>query len=124
MDVVLTDREATLMDVLWDHGASTVAEVQEGLSDPLAYTTVLTILRTLEQKGYVTRHEEGRAHRYAACVPRDVARASAVKALSEKLFSGSAELLLTHLVSDRKLTRSQLERMQKILDERSRKQKP
>jgi predicted transcriptional regulator len=70
---------------------------------------------------FVAHREVGRAHRYAALVPRDVARRSALKALSEKLFSGSTELLLTHLVSDRKLTRSQLERMQKIIDERSRK---
>ena len=123
MDVVLTDREATVMDVLWERGDSTVAEVQEHLSDRLAYTTVLTILRTLEQKAYVAHSEEGRAHRYAASVPRDIARASALQALSDKLFSGSAELLLTHLVSDRKLTPDQLARMQKILGERSRKQK-
>jgi len=124
MDVVLTDREATVMDVLWERGASTVAEVQDGLSDRLAYTTVLTILRTLEQKAYVTHSEEGRAHRYAVLVPKDIARASALKALSDKLFGGSAELLLTQLISDRKLSRDQLARMQRILDERSRKQKP
>jgi predicted transcriptional regulator len=49
MKIVLTDREATVMDVLWERGASTVTEVQEKLADRLAYTTVLTILRSLEQ---------------------------------------------------------------------------
>ncbi len=120
MDVVLTDREATVMDVLWERGASTVSEVQEGLRDRLAYTTVLTILRTLEQKNYVSHLEEGRAHRYSALVPRDAARKSALAALSEKLFKGSAELLLTHIVTDNKLTRDDLERMQKIIDDRTR----
>lgn len=124
MEVLLTDREATVMDVLWRRGASTVAEAQENLADRLAYTTVLTILRTLEQKGYVTHSEEGRTHRYVALVLRDVARASALKALSDKLFSGSSELLLTQLISDRGLTRGQLARMRKILDETPRKQKP
>ena len=106
------------MAVLWEHGASTVAEVRARLSDALAYNTVLTILRTLEAKGYVTHGEEGRSHRYAACVARDAARQSALKALAGKLFQGSAELLLTHVVSDRKLSRAQIARIRKILDQR------
>src|SRR5687768_16387524 len=104
MDISLTDRETDLMEVLWERGPSTVAEVRDALSDDLAYTTVLTILRTLEEKGYVDHREEGRAHRYAATVPRDLAQKSALKALSDKLFKGSIELLLVQLVSDDKLT--------------------
>jgi predicted transcriptional regulator len=119
MDILLTDREADVMQVLWEHGPSVVAEVRAHLSDDLAYTTVLTILRTLESKGYVGHEEEGRGHRYFAAVQQQAARKSAVRHLLGKLFEGSSELLLAHLVSDRKLTAEQLERLRKILDAKS-----
>jgi BlaI family penicillinase repressor len=116
MNIALTDREAQLMDVLWENGPSTVAEVRDRLTDPLAYTTVLTMLRTLEGKAYVGHEEEGRAHRYKALVAREAARRSALRALSSKLFNGSAELLLTHLVSDQKLTDAEVKRIRDLLD--------
>ena len=116
MNILLTDREADIMQVLWDHGPSVVAEVRGRLSDELAYTTVLTILRTLETKGYVRHEEEGRVHRYCATVQRQAARKSALRHLTRKLFDGSAELLLAHLVSDRKLSAGQIERLRKVLD--------
>ena len=123
MDIALTDREADLMDVLWEHGASTVAEVREYLRDELAYTTVLTILRTLEAKGYVDHIEEGRAHRYAPVIARDAARRSALRALASKLFKGSTELLLTHLVSNEKLTKAEIQRIRELLDQNSKKER-
>ena len=122
MRVVLTDREAEFMEVLWDHGPSTVAEVQDKLRDDPAYTTVLTILRNLEGKGYVGPTKDGRAHRYSALVERDSARRSAIRDLSAKFFKGSAEQLMTHLVSSHKLSDSQLERIQQLLDERRKKE--
>lgn len=112
----MTDREASLMEVLWDRGPSTVAEVRGQLPDELAYTTVLTILRNLESKGYVTHEAEGRAHRYAAFVARDAAQRSALQALKQKLFRGSTELLLTRLVAERDLSPAQIERIQRLLD--------
>lgn len=118
MDIAFTERELDVMDVLWEHGASTVAEVQGQLADELAYTTVLTMLRTLEDKGYVAHEEEGRAYRYYPLVERSEAGASAVGRLMRKLFRGSPEMLLTHLVSQRGLTKDQLESMRKLLDER------
>ena len=117
MDISLTDREASLMEILWRSGPSTVAEVRASLDDELAYTTVLTILRNLESKGYVTHDEEGRAHRYAAVVDQDIAQRSAVQALTHKLFQGSTELLLTRLVADKKLTDSEIRRIRELLDE-------
>lgn len=117
MDIAFTERELDVMDVLWER-ASTVAEVQEQLADELAYTTVLTMLRTLEEKGYVMHEEEGRAYRYYPRVERGEAGASAVRRLMRKLFRGSPELLLTHLVSQRGLTKEQLEAMRGLLDER------
>ena len=93
------------------------------LADDLAYTTVLTILRTLEQKGYVQHEEEGRVHRYFAAVREDAARKSALQHLTGKLFKGSAELLFTHLVADRKLSKEQIERMRELLASAGKKEK-
>ena len=118
-DIYLTDREADVMQVLWDHGPSVVNEVKDKLSDDLAYTTVLTILRTLEQKGYVKHEEEGRVHRYFAVVQEIAARKSALRHLAGKLFKGSSELLFMHLVSEqKKLTKDQIERMRALLTEK------
>src|SRR3954463_9333375 len=114
-DIYLTDREADVMRVLWDHGPSVVNEVKDKLADELAYTTVLTVLRTLEQKGYVKHEEEGRVHRYFAAVREDAARKSALQHLTGKLFKGSSELLFTHLVSDQSLSKEQIQRMKDLL---------
>ena len=115
MRIVLAEREAELMEVLWERGPSTVAEVQESLEDPLAYTTVLTVLRKLEAKGYVRHEEQGRAHRFQTAVARDAARRSAVRDLARKLFKGSTELLLSHAVADEKLTPDQVKRIGLLL---------
>ena len=115
MDISLTDREADIMRVLWDRGPSTVTEVRESLSDDLAYTTVLTILRVLETKGYVAHEEEGRGHRYFASVQQQAARKSALRHLTGKFFKGSSELLFAHLVSDQKLNPEQIKRIRKLL---------
>lgn len=124
MKIALTDREADIMQVLWEHGPSLVADVRERLSDKLAYTTVLTVLRTLEAKGYVSHDEEGRGHRYFASVKQQAARRNALQHLTNKLFQGSTELLFSHLVSDQKLSPEQISRMRKLLSERSDKEKP
>jgi predicted transcriptional regulator len=115
MEITFTDRESDVMQVLWDHGPSVVAEVQEKISDKLAYTTILTVLRTLEAKGYVGHAEEGRGHRYHALIEQQQARRSALRHLTSKLFKGSAELLMTHLVSDQKLSADQVRRMRDLL---------
>ena len=118
MDVRFTDRELDLMAVLWERGPSTVAEVREELDDDLAYTTVLTILRTLEQKGHVGHEEEGKAHRYFARVGREAAGESALRHMVAKLFAGSPSLLLTQLVSDESLSAAEIKRMRKLLKKR------
>jgi predicted transcriptional regulator len=118
MEISFTDRELDIMGVLWDRGPATVAEVREALADALAYTTVLTVLRVLEEKGYVGHEEEGRAHRYHPLVERQAAGKSALRRLTRKLFKGSPEMLLTHLVSDRRLSDAEIRRMRTLLDER------
>jgi predicted transcriptional regulator len=118
MSLRLSDRELDVMAVLWARDSGTVAEVREALPDPLAYTTVLTVLRTLEEKGFVGHEEEGKAHRYLPLVARERAGRSALTRLVDKLFDGSPELLLTQLVSDRRLSPPEIRRLRKILDQR------
>ena len=124
MHIAFTDRELDVMKVLWDVGPATVAEVRERIADDLAYTTVLTILRTLEQKGYVSHTEDGRAHRYKPLVKREVAGRTALRRLVDKVFDGSPELLLTQLVSDKNLSDEELRRLRKLLAERLREKQP
>ncbi len=118
MRLRLSDRELDVMAVLWTRGSGTVSEVREALADVLAYTTVLTVLRTLEEKEFVGHQEEGKAHRYIPLVARERAGRSALSRMVEKLFDGSPELLLTQLVSDRKLSPPEIRRLRRILDER------
>jgi predicted transcriptional regulator len=124
MRINFTDRELDVMSVLWDAESATVAEVRERLADDLAYTTVLTVLRTLEQKGYVGHTGEGRAHRYHPLVKRAAAGRSALSRLVDKVFDGSPELLLTQLVSDKNLSDEELRRLRKLLTERLQEKKP
>lgn len=120
MRVTFTDRELDVMAVLWDRGSATVAEVRERLPDELAYTTVLSVLRTLEDKGHVGHRGEGKAHRYFPLVERRVAGRSALARLIETVFNGSPELLLTQLVSDRDLSEEQAKRLRRLIDARIR----
>lgn len=123
MRIVLAKRESEVMQILWDNAASTVSEVREKLGDDLAYTTVLTILRKLEAKGYVSHEESGRAHRYSARIAREAARSSALRDLSKRLFKGSSELLLVHLVEDQGITETQAKRIRALLDKHLRKER-
>ncbi len=117
-DVVFTERELDVMDILWEEGSGTVADVREALSDDLAYTTVLTILRTLERKGYVAHRQEGRAYRYHPLVERQAAQESHLRRLVRKLFSGSPAALLTHLVEEQDLSETEVRRLRSLLDDR------
>ena len=118
MDRVLTRREMDVMSILWETGSATVAEATERIEDDLAYNTVLTILRILENKGFVGRRQEGRAHRYHPLVERAEAGRSIVARLRDKVFSGSAEQLMTHLVSEEQLSPDAVRRLRKLLDQR------
>ena len=121
MDIILADREAEIMEVLWDFGPSTVSEVKERVPDELAYTTVLTILRNLESKGFVSHDPEGKAHRYSPLIERDAAQRSALRAMADKFFKGSTAMVLTHLVADEKLKPADVKRLRTLLAKRSRK---
>jgi predicted transcriptional regulator len=99
-DSSLGDRELDVMAVLWETGSGTVGEVRELLPDDLAYTTVLTILRNLEQKKFVRRVEEGRGHRYFPRVQQVSAQRNAVSRLVSQLFKGSPQALIAQLVDE------------------------
>ena len=120
MDPQFTDRELDIMNVLWTTGGATATEVQRQIADPLAYNTVLTMLRILEEKGHVRHEEVGRAFRYIPRVARKTAKASAIKRLIRKLFDGEARLLATELVASRSLTDDDLRELRTMLDERLR----
>jgi predicted transcriptional regulator len=117
-EIAFTERELDVMAVLWQQGSGTVAEVRDALEGDFAYTTVLTVLRTLEDKGFVAHVPEGKAHRYVPLVDQDAAGQSALSRVLDKIFGGSAELLLSQLVSDRNLDAATLKRLRKTLDER------
>ncbi|MDX1674215.1 MAG: BlaI/MecI/CopY family transcriptional regulator [Longimicrobiales bacterium] len=118
MEITLTERESDIMAVLWERGPSTVAEVREQLSDELAYNTVLTMLRILEEKGYAGHEEEGRAYRYHALVEREAAAESAIRDLVRRLFGGSPSQLVTQLVRERELPEEELRRLRELIDAR------
>ena len=117
-DISFTDRELDVMAVLWERGSGTVAEVRDALPESFAYTTVLTVLRTLEEKGFISHLAEGKAHRYVPVVSQDAAGQSALTRVLDKIFGGSPEMLLNQLVSDRDLDANTLRRLRKTLDER------
>ena len=119
MDVRFTPRELDIMGILWSKGPSTVAEVRTELEDDLAHNTVLTMLKVMVGKGYVSRAREGRADRYTAEVERVAAGESALGRMTERLFGGSPEELLLRLV-DSGVDSDELRRMRDLLDRRLR----
>lgn len=113
---VFTPRELDVMSILWRLGSATVSEVRAALEDDLAYTSVLSALQTLEEKGYVGHEAAGRAYRYYAVVTQDAAGEGALRRILDKIFHGSAESLLAQLVSERQLSAAELQRMRQMLD--------
>ena len=110
-EISFTPRELDVMSILWRAGSGTVAEVKGELGDELAYTSVLSALQTLEDKGFVRHEAEGRAYRYFATVEPEAAGGSALARIRDAIFHGSAERMFAQLVSDRDLPREELERI-------------
>jgi len=117
----LTEAELRLMDIVWDKGTATVGEVAAALpGEPaLAYNTVLTTLRILEQKGYVrhTKPREGRAFVYRAVVGRKQVSRNAVRHLIRRFFANSPELLVLNLLDDGDLSQQELRNIRNLLAE-------
>lgn len=114
--LVLTDHELRLMRVLWDRGHATVGDVVDALlPPPLAYSTVLTTLRTLEQKGYIAHEEDGRAYVYHPLVARDQAARSAVGHLLDRFFAGSPGALAVSLLDGTRLSDDDVAKISRLL---------
>ncbi|HAQ34613.1 MAG: MarR family transcriptional regulator [Maricaulis sp.] len=107
---ILMEAEQRIMRVLWEKGEASVREVTEALKDShgAAYTTVLTQLRILTEKGYVIPRQEGRAFIYRPLVSRSEARSQALKQLLGQFFEGSPEALAQHLMKDTDLSIDEL----------------
>lgn len=104
------------MEVLWRNGTATVAEVTARVGSPvLAYNTVLSTLRTLEQKGYVAHDEDGRAFVYRPLVARTQAADSAVRQLLQRFFGNSPGKLAVTLLDEARLSDEDVARIQKAL---------
>lgn len=118
----LTEAELRLMEVLWQRGPSTVQQVLDAVpgDKPLAYNSVLTIIRILERKGYVAhaRATDGRAFVYAPLVERAAATRSEVRHLVQRLFHNSHELLVLNILEDAGLKEDELQRLKQYLKDR------
>jgi predicted transcriptional regulator len=117
--LILTDHELRLMEVLWNSERATVADVVSSLPPPpLAYSTVLTTLRTLEQKGYIAHEEDGRAYVYHPRVPRRAAAKSATQHLLDRFFGSSAGDLAVTLLDEAPLSDADVSKIEGILKRR------
>ncbi len=120
-EIYFPPRELAVMSVLWRLNSATVSEVRDALEEEaLAYTSVLSALQTLEEKGYVRHEPEGRAYRYFPTVEAERAGGSALARIRDAIFQGSAERMFAQIVSDKRLPREELERMRRMLAERLR----
>jgi predicted transcriptional regulator len=115
-DLRLTQRELDIMSVLWELGEATVTEVRDRVDPNLAYTSISSMIRTLELKGYVShRRGEGKTHVYFPAVDAETAGESALSRLLEKVYGGSPIKLLAHLVDQKRLSEKELTRMRELL---------
>ena len=113
----LTNAEHRIMEVVWARGSATVAEVVEALNGRDAYTTILTLMRILKAKGYLSTRKEGRAHVFTAKVDRDTAARKAVHQLLSKFFFDSPGELVLSFLREEELTPEELETIkQKIME--------
>ena len=115
----LTDAELEIMHVVWELDGATVREVHERLNQrrSLAYTTVMTMMNILEEKGHLTRHKQGRAYRYEPVRPKSQVISGMVDDFVGKVFEGSARPLVLGLVKERKLSKKDLEEIARMIGE-------
>ena len=118
---ILTDQELEIMKIVWDHDTVTVRDVYETLLKrrKVAYTTVMTMMKILEQKGYLHRKQVDRAYVYRPAQPKNQVIGKMVRDFVNRVFNGSAEPLLVHLIEDRRLTGDEIEEIRRLIGERS-----
>jgi predicted transcriptional regulator len=115
----LTEAELRIMRILWTRGESLVSDLVAAMPEdtPLAYTSVLTTVRILEQKGYVEHRQEGRAFLYKPCVAEHEASRSEVNHMLHRFFGNSRERLLLTLLGDGDITHDELQRLKNAITE-------
>jgi predicted transcriptional regulator len=115
----LTEAELRLMKLLWERGESSVADLVSALppEEALAYTSVLTTVKILEAKGYVTHRKDGRAFLYTPIVAKEEANSSAVRHILSRFFNDSREQLLVSLLGDEEVSAAELKRLKKRIAE-------
>ena len=115
----LSPAQLEIMNVVWERGESTVAEVWKALSAQreVARNTVLTMLIRLEEKGWLRRDAEGHAHRYRAAVPREATLGTMIRDLIETAFGGSAEGLMMALLHGRGVSKEEAARIRLMIDQ-------
>jgi predicted transcriptional regulator len=115
-DLHLTQRELDIMSVLWDLGEATVTEVRDRVDPNLAYTSISSMIRTLEMKGYVShRRGEGKTHVYFPAIDPETAGESALSRVLDKIYGGSPIKLLAHLMEQHRVSDKELARMRELL---------
>jgi len=114
----LSRRERQIMDILFQRGKASAAEVREAMADAPSYSAVRAMLRVLEDKGHVKHQAEGLKYVYAPTAPREKAKRSAVKHLIETFFKDSPDQVVAALldVSSRRLTNEELDRMAQMIE--------
>jgi predicted transcriptional regulator len=115
----LTPQELAIMKVVWRKEETTVRDVYEALreSRPVAYTTVMTMMRILQEKGYLTKVAQERAHLYRPTRPRQQVIGAMLRDFVDRVFDGASDALLVHLAKDNKLTPKQKRLLTRLLEE-------
>jgi BlaI family transcriptional regulator, penicillinase repressor len=121
----LGELELKILNILWERGPATVREVLEALprTPRPAYTTVLTMMRLMHEKGYLERKEMGKAHVYAARLREGQIKRGLIRNLVDNVFRGSAEAVLVRLLEEEKLSTVELARVRRLIEDRTREEK-
>jgi len=119
----LTELELQIMNSVWDLGDCTVKDVQSSLAETreLAYTSVATMMKILEQKGFLETRKGDRAHTYRPVVSRADYESTSLKLLEQNVFRGNPSSMVQRLLTDSDLSEQELQKIRKVLDERLRK---
>lgn len=124
MSVSLTKRELDVMSIVWELRSATVGDVVDRIPDGPTYSTILTIFRTLESKGFVRHEQDGRAFRYYPLIQPDDAGDGALQRLLTKVYRGSHELMIARLLSRSGVSADELHRIREQLDRRIEEMEP
>ncbi len=112
-----------IMQVLWDKGRATAREITGAInaSEPIAHSTVQTLLRGLEQKGAISHKSEGRTFVFLPLIAEEKFRRSATRDLLQRVFGGNAGTLVAHLLQNEKVSRAEIDEIRKLIDRRGKK---